>query len=188
MLTRAPAIITGLWLLIPVFFLGAQEDENVGFGFGNETAAVAAQPGASISGEVSAQVLGFGDDFSSADSIKQASLGNIFSGKLKFAASAFNTDGVINLKLAPVLDGSSPVNLDEAYIRIYVGSLTFEGGLRKLTWGKADSFGPLDVVNPLDYSDLTSMTDLLGMKISRPLIHLSYRLGSFSALEGLVIP
>jgi hypothetical protein len=32
------------------------------------------------------------------------------------------------------------------------------------------------------------MTDLLGMKISRPLIHLSYRLGSFSALEGLVIP
>jgi hypothetical protein len=188
MFNIAHGIIAGLWLLIPVFFLTAQEDGNGGFGFGDETASVATKPGVSVSGEVSAQVLGFGDDFSSVDSIKQASLGYIFSGKLKFAASAFNTDGVINLKLAPVFDGSSPVTIDEAYIRIYVGSLTFEGGLRKLTWGKADSFGPLDVVNPLDYSDLTAMTDLLGMKIPRPLIHLSYSLGSFSALEGLVIP
>ncbi|MDR1029696.1 MAG: hypothetical protein LBL76_02345 [Treponema sp.] len=183
-------MLTGLWLLIPVVFLAAQEDDNAGFGFGfgNETAAVAAQPGVNVSGEVAALVLGFGDDFSSADSLKQASLGDIFSGKIKFAASAFNADGVINLNLAPVFDGSSPVHIDEAYIRLYIGAFTFEGGLRKLTWGKADTFGPLDVVNPLDYTDLTSMTDLLGMKIPRPLLHLSYRLGSFSALEGLVIP
>jgi hypothetical protein len=116
-------------------------------------------------------------------------LGNVFTGKPNITASAFNADGVINLKLKPVFDGSaSPVALDEAYLRAYFGALSVEGGLRKLTWGKADSFGPLDVVNPLDYRDLTDITNLLDRKIARPMIHAIYRIGSFSKLEGVFIP
>lgn len=181
----------GLWLFIPLWSLAAQEDGDFGFGFGEDESGsieTASGPQVQISGEVAAELLGFGDDFSSEERFKKASLGDIFSGKLKFSASAFNADGVINLKLSPALDGSSPVSIDEGYLRAYWGRLDLEGGLRKLTWGKADSFGPLDVLNPLDYSDLSAMTDLLGMKIARPMIHLSYSLGAFSKLEGIFIP
>jgi hypothetical protein len=48
--------------------------------------------------------------------------------------------------------------------------------------------GPLDVTNPLDYSDLTDLTNQLAMKIARPMIHLSYRLGDFTRIEGLFVP
>jgi hypothetical protein len=48
--------------------------------------------------------------------------------------------------------------------------------------------GPLDTVNPLDYSELTNFTDPLGMKIARPMVHLTYRLGDFTKLEGAFIP
>ncbi|MHB9292863.1 hypothetical protein Holit_01974 [Hollandina sp. SP2] len=182
--------MAGVWLFIPWCFSAAQEDGDFGFGFEDEpdSAALALGPRVQVSGEVGAQLLGFGDDFTSEERFKKASLGDIFSGKLNFAAAAFNADGVINLKLSPVWDGSSPVSIDEAYLRVYFGKLDIEGGLRKLTWGKADSFGPLDVLNPLDYSDLSTMTDLAGIKIARPLIHLSYSVGAFSKVEGVFIP
>ncbi|MDR1956370.1 MAG: hypothetical protein LBQ30_05900 [Treponema sp.] len=186
-------MVAGIVLCISLAAMEAAAQEDAGFGFGFEdepdslTAAVG--PRAQVSGEVKAQLLGFGDDFSSEDRFKQASLGDVFSGKLNFSASAFNAEGVMRLRLAPIFDGSgSPLSIDEAYVRAYFGKLDLEGGLRKLTWGKADSFGPLDVLNPLDYTDLSSMTDLLGMKIARPLIHVSYRLGSFSKLEGVFVP
>jgi hypothetical protein len=183
-------VMASVWLFIPWCFSAAQEDGDFGFGFEDEPGGTALSPGprVQVSGEVGAQLLGFGDDFTSEERLKKASLGDIFSGKLNFAAAAFNADGVINLKLSPVWDGSSPVSIDEAYLRVYFGKLDIEGGLRKLTWGKADSFGPLDVLNPLDYSDLSTMTDLAGIKIARPLIHLSYSLGAFSKLEGVFIP
>jgi hypothetical protein len=60
-------------------------------------------------------------------------------------------DAVINLKLAPGLvyyGEKSPVYVDEAYLRAYFGKFDIEAGLRKLSWGKADSMGPLDVINP----------------------------------------
>jgi hypothetical protein len=136
-----------------------------------------------VSGEVSATLLGFIDDFSEgADHIK---LGDIFSGKLNFSAGTSFADGVISLNIQPE---EQPVSIDEAYIRVFFGSLEIEGGLRKLTWGKADSFGPLDVINPLDYSELTDLSDTMNLKIARPLIHASYRIGSFSKIEGVFVP
>ncbi|MDR2534915.1 MAG: hypothetical protein LBD29_02635 [Treponema sp.] len=170
-----------------------------GFGFGfsetesdpssDSASSAGANPSVKISGEAAAQLLGYIDDFSSGSKIKETSLGDVFRGKLNFAASAFNADAVINLKLAPVFDGSaSPVVINEAYLQAYFGSLSITGGLRKLTWGKADSLGPLDVVNPLDYRDLTDMTNLMDRKLARPMIHASYRIGSFTKLEGVFIP
>jgi hypothetical protein len=175
-------------LLCAAFGASAQD---FGFGFDDEEAdgtlgsfGGGSALGVSIGGEVSASMTGFVDDFSGgADKVR---LGDIFSGKLNFAAETSRADAVINLKLRPQVD--SPIAIDEAYLRAYFGSFDIEGGLRKLTWGKADSFGPLDVINPLDNSEMTDMSDLMNLKIARPLIHASYRIGSFSKIEGVFVP
>jgi hypothetical protein len=84
------------------------------------------------------------------------------------------------------------VSIDEAYVRAYFGGLEIEGGLRKLTWGKADSLGPLDVVNPLDtsaiYTEMADNISLTDVKIARPLVHASFRFGDFSKIEGVFVP
>jgi hypothetical protein len=168
------------------------------FGFGDIDAEGAgsgtlAAPAVSVSGEAAASLLGYVDDFK--DGAASVRLGDVFSGKLNFAVGTAYADGVINLKIAPGLvyyNGKSPVYVDEAYLRAYFGKFDIEGGLRKLTWGKADSMGPLDVINPLDYSDLTLLTDSLSdttvLKIARPLIRVSRSFGSFSKLEGVFVP
>jgi hypothetical protein len=167
-------------------FLNAQE-----FGFGNDSGD-SSESGSgknamalsvSIGGEVSASLLGYFDDFSQGANHTQ--LGDIFSGKLNFSAGTSFADGVIKLNLQTT---PQPVSIDEAYVRAYFGGLEIEGGLRKLTWGKADSFGPLDVINPLDYSELTDLSDPMNLKIARPLVHASYRIGSFTKIEALFVP
>jgi hypothetical protein len=52
----------------------------------------------------------------------------------------------------------------------------------------ADSFGPLDVINPLNYTEFTALNDMMNLKIARPLIHASYRIGSFSKIEAVFVP
>ncbi|MDR1126524.1 MAG: hypothetical protein LBL06_00185 [Treponema sp.] len=168
--------------------------QDFGFGFDDEDTggmggAFGSTLAVSIGGEVSASMTGFVEDF--ADGPEDVRLGDIFSGKLNFTAETAYAEGVVNLKLASGLvyyDEKSPVYVDEAYVRAYFGSFDVEGGLRKLTWGKADSLGPLDIVNPLDYSDLSDLSDMMNLKIARPLIHASFVLGQFSKLEGVFVP
>jgi len=176
-------------LVLIAGFMNAQE-----FGFGNDNSdsndsgfggfgGNAAALTVTVGGEVSASLLGYFDDFYKGADHTQ--LGDIFSGKLNFSAGTSFADGVIKLNLQTT---PQPVTIDEAYVRAYFGGLEIEGGLRKLTWGKADSFGPLDVINPLDYSELTDLGNIMNLKIARPLIHASYRIGSFSKIEGLFVP
>jgi hypothetical protein len=82
----------------------------------------------------------------------------------------------------------APQLLDEVYLRSFFGPVNIEAGLRKLAWGKADALGPLDVINPLDYTDLTGITDIMSMKFARPLVHVSWGIGSKSNLEAVFIP
>jgi hypothetical protein len=138
-----------------------------------------------INGEVSAEFLGFVNDFDSWTALNAAKLGDVFSGALRFSASGSAADAVINLNLSPA---ASPVTIDEAYARASFGPVDIEGGLRKLTWGRADSYGPLDVINPLDYPDLTKMSDPMSVKLARPLVRVSWGIGSFSKLEGVFVP
>jgi hypothetical protein len=180
------------------FFLltASLSPQNFGFGFGggDDTAAApenggpaAAPGGLTVSGEISAAVTGYTRDYS--EGLKHIKTGNIFSGALNFSAAASMAEGVIKLNLKPE---ENPVAVDEAYVRVYLGKIDVEAGLRKLTWGKADSFGPLDVVNPLDSSEIfpemADSGDLMGVKIARPLIHASGRFGQFSKLEALLVP
>jgi hypothetical protein len=181
------------WLIFSVFlaaFSMPLVSQDFGFGFNDDDTgdtAIAARSGGSsavtISGEVSASMLGYVDDFS--EGLDRTWLGDIFSGNLNFSAGNSFGDAVINLKLS---NAPSPVTVDEGYLRVYFGNLEIEGGLRKLTWGKADSFGPLDVINPLDYTEITDVSDSLNMKIARPLIHAAVRTGQFSKWEAVFVP
>jgi hypothetical protein len=137
-----------------------------------------------ISGEAAASLAGYVNG--GAD---ENALGDIFSWKLNFSAGTSAVKGVVNLNLTPA---AQPVAIDEAYMGLSFGRADIEAGLRKLTWGRADSFGPLDVINPTDYSDMTRMGDGLRdggiLKIPRPLVRASYRIGSSAAIEGVFVP
>jgi hypothetical protein len=192
----------GFLVFAPVFLLAAalsvNAQDDFGFGFDGEESGAAASPGgglgslitgASISGKAQAELLFYAEEFRSGEAFRNIRPGNVFSGDLNFSARGSNADGVINLKLRPDFqDPSRILSLDEAYIRAFLGNFTVEGGLMKLTWGKADSLGPLDVINPLDYSDLSAMSDIPSIKIARPLIRLSYGIGAFTKIEGVFVP
>jgi hypothetical protein len=177
-----------LLLLFPLRSLSAQD--GFGFGFDSDAEGDVESPalplGIKIGGEISVGFLAFTAGFESAEKAKKTTLGDISAVKLNFNASAFNADAFINLKLSA--DMSNPVSIDEAYLRAFFGPVSLEAGLRKLAWGKADSPGPLDVTNPLDYSDLSNVTDLMGRKIARPMIHASLAAGNFSKLEAVFVP
>ncbi|MDR2314643.1 MAG: hypothetical protein LBE02_08940 [Spirochaetaceae bacterium] len=163
-------------------YAGAQEDA---FGFGEEpgTPGGLFSPSLKLGGEISAEL-----DFFTAGDFFSNRLGDIFSGKINFSASSAAVEAVINLKLRSEFQHASPVAIDEAYGRFFFGPLDLEAGLRKLSWGRADSFGPLDVINPLDYTNLSAIASPRTIKIARPMLHVSWNISSFSKLEGVFVP
>jgi hypothetical protein len=176
------------WALIPVLAMPLFSQD---FGFSDEDTDdmnFAAPPLAvTVGGEVSALLLGYVDDFS--EGAGHTRLGNVFSGKLNFYAGNSFGDAIVNLKLSTDKEKQDfPVDFDEAYLCAYFGNLEIEGGLRKLVWGKADSLGPLDVINPLDNREITDISNIMKIKIARPLIHATARIGQFSKLEGVFVP
>ena len=193
-----------LLVMLCVIFGIAVYAQDFGFGFGDDddTGEIAVSAKApfsiNIGGDINAEYTGFVHDFSSKEKAKAASLGDMVSGSLNFSASGANVDAYIGLNISAAglsqigagLDSPSdtPLLLDEAYLRVFFGPVNVEAGYRKLVWGKADSFGPLDVINPLDYTDLTNISDINAIKIARPLVHVSWNTGSFSKLEGVFIP
>ncbi|MDR1654499.1 MAG: hypothetical protein LBR96_00765 [Treponema sp.] len=188
--------ILSCFLLMLPYSLSAEDD--FGFGFSDEEEASSggtfALSGAAggpvqIGGKVKTELLMYGEDLSDGENLKKVQMGELFTGSLNFSVSGSNADGIIKLNLKPNFDKpAESLEFDEAYVRAWFGNFSFEGGLRKLTWGKADSLGPLDVVNPLDYSDLSRMTSINDIKIARPMLHVSYNLGNFSKIEAVWIP
>ncbi|MCL2244670.1 MAG: hypothetical protein FWC03_09430 [Treponema sp.] len=186
-------VSSGIWPQEFGFGFGFGDDENgqagdaVGGAGSSALSGVNKAVSVSASGEVSASLVGYFEDFSDgADSVQ---FGNIFSGKLNFNAQTAYAEGVINLKLTTT---EKPVIIDEAYLKAFFGNFEISAGLRKIIWGKADSFGPLDVINPLDssqiFTEMADNTSLMGVRIPRPLIHASFRFGQFSKIEGLFVP
>ena len=142
-----------------------------------------------FSGSAGAGFTAYIEDFDSYEDMKAAELGDIFFGTLNLRAAVPAAQAVMRFKIKPVFDGvTSPIRIDEAYARAHYGDFSIEGGARKLTWGKADSMGPLDVINPLDYADLSAMTDIADIKIARPLLRASYNFAAFTKLEIVFVP
>ncbi|MDR0997829.1 MAG: hypothetical protein LBL70_02080, partial [Treponema sp.] len=200
-LPRRLALCLAFALLLS--FPSAAQDFGFGFGEDGEEASgtgSAAPLKVDISGEVSAAFELYPNDFSSQETAKASDLGKLFSGELNFGASASNAEAALNFRLSTEafwdlasrnsndLLYNTPRLIDEAYIRAFFGPVTVEAGFRKLGWGRADSLGPLDVTNPLDYSDMTRATDTLGRKIARPMLHVSWTPLAFSKLEAVFIP
>jgi hypothetical protein len=180
-----------LALLIMPFPLAAQE---FGFGFGDEGDAAGFESGGgapplavSLSGKVGMELLGYVEEL---DEPADTALDGNFRGAINFEAEGPNSKAVIHLDVNPPSEifTSGWISIDEAYLQAYFGDFELGGGLRKLTWGKADSMGPLDVINPYDYTNLTTLTDAMEMKVAQPLIYGSYRMGSFSKIEAVVMP
>jgi hypothetical protein len=180
---KMPLLFLGI--ISGIFPLAAQD---FGFDSGDDAAGtISSNFGASIGGEVSAALTAYFDDFFKGT--EAVNLGDVVSGRLDFSASGSNADAVISLKVKPVFDGAAfPILIDEAYLGAYFGVFSIEAGLRKLAWGKADSRGPLDVVNAMDASDLTAITDPGSLKIARPLLHPVWSIGNFTKLEGVFVP
>ncbi len=168
------------------------------FGFGDPDSsgepersgnAVADIPGpdspVSFSGELSAQGLLFIDSIADTEKRESYDIGSLFSGVLNLSVTGSRADGVLSVEAVP--DEDFPFEIDEAYVRAYLGKADFEAGLRKLIWGRADSQGPLDVINPQDQSDLT-VVDELERKIARPLVHLSYSIAPMTRIEAVYLP
>jgi hypothetical protein len=182
-------VIFLLFVMLVSHAIYAHDFSEEGFGFGAPVGF--ANPiglSVNIGGEARAELKAFFNDFASTEKLKNSRLSDIFSGRLDFGVSAASAQALINLNLKPAFDGSSPVEIDEAFVRGFFGPFTIEGGMRKLSWGKADSLGPLDIVNPLDYSDLTKLSNLQEIKIARPMIHAVLSSGSFTKLETVFVP
>jgi len=163
------------------------------FGFGSfdeeDTSTSSLIPAVFVSGEVAAAIVGYLDEIvEGPEHIKTRDM-FMFSGKLKFLAQSSLAQGVINLKLVPAL---VPVSIDEAYIGAFYKGFDISAGLKKVAWGKADQFGPLDIINMPDQSkifiEMADNTNLQDVKIAIPVIHASYRFGMFSKIEGILLP
>lgn len=184
--TRIALLVTLAGLALAISPVAAQE----GFGFGEpETQTTGAESGAAravtVGGEVEAGALSF---VATGDDGTDMPTSGIATGHLDITAKGSSAESVIKLKVSREILAGSPADLlDEAYVRLFMGSTTVEGGLMKIVWGKADSQGPLDVLNPYDLSDLT-VTDTLDRKIARPMVHVAIALGDFSKLEFAGLP
>jgi len=183
-----------LGIFICFFISGQIWAQDFGFGFSDE-AGTSSDLGSSnpisvlISGEVSTAVIGYLNEiYDGPEHINTRDM-FMFSGNLNFSARSSFAEGVINLKLVPAL---VPVSIDEAYIRAFFGNLDITAGLRKVSWGKADQFGPLDIINLPDQSrifiEMADNNNLNSVRIANPVIHASYRFGQFSKIEGIFLP
>lgn len=77
--------------------------------------------------------------------------------------------------------------IDEGYMQATIGPVTFGGGLKKMTWGKADAFSVLDIINSQDLSDPT-VSDPLQLKLARPMFYISAYLPLEMKFEAVYLP
>jgi hypothetical protein len=193
-----------LFAFLLVLACGCVWAQDFGFGFDDEVAAPASSKPASavkIGGDITVEVSPYVRDFKKEEGTQEISFWDMISGTLNFTAGDSNIEAYAAFNLnydaideirekSPNLKDPTytPLILDEAYLKAYIGQVNIEAGLRKLAWGKADSPGPLDITNPMDYSDLRNITDIKSIKIARPMIHITWNAGTFTKLEGVFIP
>jgi len=193
-----------LFILLLILACGCVWAQDFGFGFDDENAAPASSKPASavkVGGDITAEVSPYVRDFKKDEGTQEISIWDMISGTLNFTAGDSNIEAYAAFNLnydaideirekSPNLEKPTytPLILDEAYLKAYIGQVNIEAGLRKLAWGKADSPGPLDITNPMDYSDLRNITDVKSIKIARPMLHITWNAGNFSKLEGVFIP
>lgn len=177
----ALALLLGIGLPLRAQSFGFSEPES----FEREGFSVAGESSFLVSGTAKAALNAYFDELDSLDSLKAYNAASLFSGDLSIAS--LGPKGEVKLSFVFLPDAEKPVSLNEAWVRGYFGSFDITAGLQKLSWGKADTEGPLDVVNPLNTADLR-ITDQMERKIVQNLVRAGVALGSFTHLEAVFLP
>ena len=158
------------------------------FGFGDGEAKGVG--GARVGGELE---VGYVFPLEDMDAAGDLALGRLVSGRLSLDAAGDRAEASMRLRLgesafADMAAGEWWACVDEARLRLFAGPVTLEGGLMKLSWGKADSSGPLDVTNPRDLRDLSAGDEPLESKIAMPMLRASFGIGERTKVEALFEP
>jgi hypothetical protein len=105
---------------------------------------------------------------------------------LKFDVGGF--DPALRGEAAAMNDPVHVIDFDEIYAKAFFGDFELDVGKMKITWGRADSMGPEDIINPYDFSDMTHLDDMLKLKYANILVHGAYRFGQASKAEIVFSP
>lgn len=178
-----------------VLFFGAAAAGAQDFGFGASAtdaanaaapnAATGAKPAIVASGSLSFSFLAFPIALSDGDFTDSAAIPE---GRLSVEASGSKVDAMMSFRLnRDILENRPASLLDEARLRLFLGRTTVEGGLMRISWGRADSLSVLDVINPRDLSDLT-LRDENDRKIAVPMLRLTESLGERASVELVYLP
>lgn len=119
------------------------------------------------------------------DTSKTQDSGLSAGGRLGFDYYASSVDGRLAFDFGLYPDYEA--KLDEAWIHSFYGPFDVKAGLLRHTWGKADSSGPLDVINPKQLDNL-SITDADAQKISQTALILGWSITPFTRLELAATP
>jgi hypothetical protein len=174
-------LITGL-LIFGGGAAGAQE-----FGFPVADAASGqTNSGAETGGSLSFSLLAFPAELLDGDFTHSSALPEA---RLSVSAAGSMAEGFLGLRLDKDLLENDPAGiLDEAWLRIFAGkSTTIQGGLMRVSWGRADSLSVLDVLNPRDLTDLT-LRDEKDRKIAVPMLSLTQALGDRASADFAYLP
>lgn len=84
-------------------------------------------------------------------------------------------------------DRQSSFEIDEAWMRLYLGRHDLEAGLMRLGWGKGDGVHVVDILHPTDYS-LFIEPDYNRRKEAELMVHLNLNLGDSARAELVYVP
>ncbi|HCO48052.1 MAG TPA: hypothetical protein DIT55_00845, partial [Spirochaetaceae bacterium] len=180
-------------LIAGLLIFGGAEAGAQDFGFGEDatgsglptTVVAPAAAGATLGGEVSFSLLAFPGELIDGDFANSTALP---AAKISVEASGSKSDAFIGLKLDKTLLTDSPADiLDEAWLRVFAGQVTIQGGIMRAAWGRADSLSVLDVLNPRNLSDLT-LRDEKDRKIAVPMLRLTRSLGKRFTADLVYLP
>lgn len=173
-------LVAGL-LLFAGAGAGAQE-----FGFGGGAAEAAPAPvSAKLGGSLSFSMLAFPFELVDGDYTNSTALPE---SRIHIEASGAKSDAFIGIRLDRTVLTENPADiLDEAWLRIYAGKTTIQGGLLRVFWGRMDSLSVLDVLNPHDLSDLTVRAEK-DRKMAVPMLRITQPLGERASAEMVYLP
>jgi len=150
-----------------------------------------------VSGKIEAGPVLFFNSFTDKKDARDFYILDFFNADLNFDINGKNAQAFFGFNLSykafeELADGDfklyPPALIDEIWLRVFFERFTIEAGFMKMRWGRMYSPGPLDILNPIDYSDLTNLSDSRAMKIARPMFHASYSIGDFSKVEAVFLP
>ena len=177
-------IFIAVLFLFAGIFAVSQEDDFQGFDFGENGESKENNFTLTVGGDLHAGLTLFFSDFKK---LKQYQPALPVWGSLHIEAKAPLTEAYFGITISDKtvpqinLGEKSEINctpliprwIEQAYMQAVTGPVVFGGGIKKMTWGRADAMSVLDVLNPRDYTDLSEL-DEEKTKIPQPMFYLSF--------------